>query len=235
MSLQRRMVAGGFWMATAASLVAALAILLFVTPNEESMGPIQKVFYIHLPMAINTFVACLVVFAASVGYLVQRQTWWDDLGVAAAKVAVLLATGVLATGMLWGKCAWGAWWSWTPRLTFSLMLWLLYVVYLMMRASVESPQRRAVVSAVYGVIAFLDVPLVWLSARLIPDPVHPASITLGEWSMKLTLGLWFVPVTLLTVGLIGWRYSLNRWQRQAVMDAEAADSPEPHGAARNLV
>jgi heme exporter protein C len=100
--------------------------------------------------------------------------------------------------MIWGHSAWGQWWTWSPRLTFSLVLWLLYVVYVMIRASIESPQRRALISAVYGTIAFLDVPLVWLSVRLMPD-IHPTSIALA-WPMKLTLIAWFVPVILLSAG-----------------------------------
>ena len=119
---------------------------------------------------------------------------WDDLAAAAAKVAVLLCSGVLITGMIWGRAAWGQWWTWSPRLTFSLILWLLYAVYLVLRSSIESGQRRAVVAAVYGLTAFLDVPLVWLSARLLPD-IHPSSVQLAG-PMKLTLLAWFVPVTL---------------------------------------
>src|SRR5512133_1020212 len=118
------------------------------------MGQIQKVFYIHLPVAICTFLACLVAFIASIGYLVQRKMNWDDLAASSAKVAVVLCTIVLITGMIWAKGAWGRWWTWSPRLTFSLMLWLLYVVYLIIRNSVDSSQRRALISAVYAVIAF---------------------------------------------------------------------------------
>jgi heme exporter protein C len=107
---------------------------------------------------------------------------------------------VLLTGMIWGRSAWGQWWTWSPRLTFSLVLWLLYVVYLMIRASIESPQRRGIVAAVYGIVAFLDVPLVYLSVRLMPD-IHPVSVQLAP-EMKLTLAVWFVPVLMLGAGLI---------------------------------
>jgi heme exporter protein C len=202
-----------YWTATAAAFTAATAMAVSYAPTEATMGPIQKVFYVHLPSAINTFVAFLVVFVASVGYLVQRKGWWDDLGAAAAKAGVLLCTVVLATGMIWGKGAWGAWWTWSPRLTFSLLLWLLYVVYLLVRTSIDSEQRRAVVAAAYGVVAFLDVPLVYLSARLLPD-IHPASITLAH-EMKLTLGFWFIPVTLLNVGFIVTGYAINARRRAA--------------------
>jgi heme exporter protein C len=209
---QRKMLTVTYWAVALLTLAASLALLATYTPEEATMGPVQKVFYLHLPMAINTFFACLVVFVASIGYLYQRQSWWDDLAAAGAKIAVLLCSGVLATGMIWGKCAWGQWWTWSPRLTFSLMLWLLYVVYLMVRASIESSQRRAIVSAVYGITAFLDVPLVWLSARLIPD-IHPAGVEMTG-AMKLTLLVWFVPVTMMAAGLIVARFNLNQLQRE---------------------
>jgi heme exporter protein C len=202
------------------TLSLGLLMAAYYAPTEATMGAIQKVFYVHLPLAINTFVAALVVFVASIGFLMQRTTWWDDVASAAAKVAVLFCGGVLITGMIWGRCAWGTWWTWSPRLTFSLMLWLLYVVYVMLRGSVESPERRAVISAVYGIIAFLDVPLVWLSARLMPD-IHPASVDL-ETPMRLTLIVWFVPITLICLGLIVARYQLNRKQRQCEAAAPMA-------------
>ena len=209
---------------TLGAFAACLAVVVFYTPTEATMGPVQKIFYVHLPIAINAFVACFVVFIASVGYLWQRKTAWDDLAAAAAKVAVVLCTGVLVTGMIWGRSAWGQWWTWSPRLTFSLMLWLLYVVYLMLRGSIESPQRRALVCAVYGLTAFLDVPLVWLSAKLIPE-IHPSSVAL-EPAMKLTLGLWFIPVTLATAGLIAARFALNRVARGAeVRPVESVSVP----------
>lgn len=212
-----------YWLATLAATAAALAMVAGYTPDEASMGQIQKIFYLHLPTAICTFLACLSCFVASIGYLAQRKTWWDDLGAASARVAVQLCSVVLITGMIWGRSAWGRWWTWSPRLTFSLVLWLLYVVYLMIRMSVESGQRRAIISAVYAVIAFLDVPLVYLSTRLMVD-IHPSSITLAA-PMKLTLAVWFVPVAMLGAGLIVTRFNLNRRRRalapRAVVEAAA--------------
>ncbi|MCC7144999.1 MAG: cytochrome c biogenesis protein CcsA [Phycisphaeraceae bacterium] len=200
-----------YWALTAATFAATTAMVFLYTPVEATMGPVQKIFYIHLPCAINTFVACLVVFAASVAYLATRQSYWDDLAYAAAKLAVLFCAVVLLTGMLWARSAWGIWWTWSPRLTFSLLLWLLYVVYLVIRSAVESPSRRAVVCAVYGLIAFLDVPLIHLSTRLMPD-IHPGSIHLDP-TMKLTLGLFFVPVTMLNIGLLMAGLAINRKRR----------------------
>ncbi len=210
MARKSGIILAGWWMLTIIAFAICVGVLLTYTPREQTMGDIQKIFYLHLPVAINTFVACLVCFVASVGYLLQRKMAWDDLASSSAKVAVLLCTIVLLTGMIWGRGAWGLWWTWSPRLTFSLMLWLLYVVYVIVRNSLDSPQRRAVVGAVYSIIAFLDVPLVYLSARLMPD-IHPASIGL-DGPMKVTLMAWFVPVTMATAGLIVSRYLLARTQ-----------------------
>jgi heme exporter protein C len=202
-----------YWTLTAIAFAFAGFLAIFYAPVESTMGVVQKIFYIHLPSAINTFVGFMIVFVASIGYLIQRKGWWDDLAVAAAKAGVLCCSVVLLTGMTWAKGAWGSWWTWSPRLTFSLLLWLLYVVYLIIRTSIDSEQRRALVAAAYGVVAFLDVPLVYVSARLLPD-IHPASITLAH-EMKLTLGLWFIPVTLLNIGFIAAGYALNARRRAA--------------------
>jgi len=224
MAGQRNWAWGGFIAVTMASLAAAL-LMAWQAPDDIEQGVMQKIFYVHLPLAINAFLACLTVFIASLGYLWQRRSWWDDLGAAGARVAVLLCTGVLLTGMIWARSAWNTWWAWTPRLTFSLMLWLLYVVYLMIRTSIESPQRRAVVAAVYGLSAFLDVPLVWLSARLIRDPFHPANVHLATTAMKITLVVWFVPVTLISAGLVVARFNLNRRVREDERNTAAETVP----------
>jgi len=211
-----------YWLATFSLFGVAALLLSVYTPTEATMGAIQKIFYLHLPVAIATFASCLVCFVASVGYAWQREMRWDRLAAAAAGVAVILCSVVLMTGMIWGRGAWGRWWTWSPRLTFSLVLWLLYVVYLMIRASIESPERRALVAAVYGIIAFLDVPLVYLSVRLMPD-IHPVSVSLAP-SMRLTLAVWFVPVFMLAAGLIAARFALD--ERLATLRARAVvDEP----------
>jgi heme exporter protein C len=207
-----------YWLVTAVLFAAVVTTIFAWTPTEATMGTVQKVFYLHLPVAINTFLACMVTFIASIGYLWQRRQVWDDLAVSSAKVAVLLCSVVLLTGMIWGHSAWGRWWTWSPRLTFSLVLWLLYVSYLVIRPSIESRQRRALVSAVYGVVAFLDVPLVYLSVKLMPD-IHPSSISLAP-EMKLTLMLSFVPVTMLAAGLIAARYRLQRAETLSIQQAD---------------
>ena len=203
----------GYWV-IAALLFAGGVVLVFAwTPTEATMGPVQKIFYLHLPAAINTFLALMVCFIASVGYLWKRQQQFDDLALAGAKVGVLRGSLVLLTGMLWSRSAWGTWWTWSPRLTFSLVLWLLYTVYLVIRPSIEGQQRRAMISAVYGIVAFVDVPLVYLSVKLMPD-IHPTSIALAP-AMQWTLGYWFLPITMINIGLLAVAYRLHR--REALL------------------
>ena len=213
-----------YWLLAAALLVNAVALMAFYAPVEATMGPIQKIFYVHLPSAITTFLACLVCFVASIGFAWQRDRRWDQLAVSAARVAVAFCSVVLVTGMIWGRSAWGQWWTWSPRLTFSLVLCLLYVVYLMIRASIESPQRRAIIAAVYGIIAFLDVPLVYLSVKLMPD-IHPTSVQLA-WPMKVTLVAWLAPVLMIGAGLI---VVLHRRERRR--DERTLAAAQPQGAA----
>ena len=233
MSTVKKNIWTAYWLTTAVLFAAAVVMVFTWTPTEATMGSVQKVFYLHLPVAINTFLACGVTFIASIGYLWQRRQVWDDLAASSAKVAVLLCSIVLLTGMIWGHSAWGQWWTWSPRLTFSLVLWLLYVAYLVIRPSIESRQRRALVSAVYGTVAFLDVPLVYLSVKLMPD-IHPSSIALAP-EMKLTLLSCFVPVTMLAAGLIAARFRLQRAETLSMQEADDL-SPDviPVGSAGGL-
>lgn len=177
-----------------------------LAPIDATWGPIQKLLYLHLPVAANTFIAALIVCIASVGYISGRQQKWDDLAHAAAAMTVLNGTVLLITGMFWAKISWGQWWTWSPRMTFSLILWVLYAVYLLLRARIHSAERRAVVSSIYGVVAFLDVPLLYLSVKLLPD-VHPTSSGMTP-AMYSTLWIWMVGITMFSLGTIALRYEL---------------------------
>jgi heme exporter protein C len=205
----RRLFWPGYWALTGVLVAVGLALVAFYAPIGTDEGSIQKTFYFHLPVAMTTFLACFVVFLASLWYLWQRAAWSDDLAHAAAEVAALYCSVVLLTGMIWAKAAWGQWWEWSPRLTLSLVLWLLYVVYLVLRPRITSPDRRAVVCAVYGVIAFLDVPLVYFSVQLMPEEMHTASVELSP-AMRQTMFFWMLPVVLLCLGFIRARYSVLR-------------------------
>lgn len=178
----------------------ALGVSRVVDIPAGGSGEVSKLIFIHLPAAVIALGGALVVFIASVGYLGWRTREWDRLAHAAAEVTVVNATVLLLTGIFWAKSVWGQWWIISPRLTFSFILWLLFVVYLVMRSRIPQADRRATMCAVYGVISFLDVPLLYLSVKLLPDK-HPMSSGLSHETAG-TLAIWFVGMGLLAVGTI---------------------------------
>ena len=151
---------------------------LFVAPDERTMHAAQRIFYFHVPSWIAMFVSFFVAVIGSIAYLRSRSPKWDWLAVAGAEVGVVCCTIGLMTGPLWGKPAWGIWWTWDARLTTTFILWLLYISYLLLRGMVEDAERRARVSAVFGLFAFLDVPLVYMSNRFWRTQ-HPAPVFFG--------------------------------------------------------
>ncbi len=153
------------------SVCAALALAVsqyFIwvyAPVEETMGQVQKIFYIHLPMAWWALMSFFVVFVASILLLAKKDPFWDRLAGASAEIGVLFSTLALITGSLWGKPIWGVWWTWDPRLTTTLIMWFVYASYLLLRQAGAGGERGPVVRAALGIVAFLDVPLVFISAR----------------------------------------------------------------------
>lgn len=154
-------------------MVAALYMAFIEAPREKTMGDLQRIFYFHVPIAIAGMTAFAVNFAASLMVLIRKNRWWDHLALAAAEIGVVFFVIVLVTGSIWAKPEWLVWWTWSPRLTASLILCLLYAAYLLIRNYIEDPERRALVCAVFGIIAFLDAPLVWFSIRWWRD-IHPS-------------------------------------------------------------
>ena len=125
------------------------------------MGAVQKIFYFHVPLAAMTFLAVFVLLAGAAGYLWTRRAVWDHLSVAATEVSLVFCTLVLITGPIWAKPAWGIWWTWEAKLTTTLVLWLLLAGILLARAYASSPEQGARIGSVLGVVAALDVPIVY--------------------------------------------------------------------------
>ena len=159
-------------------LGAAAYGALYVAPTERTMGPIQRIFYLHVPSAWTGLTAFFICFIANVLYVVRRQPRWDWLGVSAAEVGLAFTTVVLVTGPIWAHPVWGMWWTWDARLTSTFILWLLYAAYLLLRTLVEEPDRRALFSALFGIFAFIDVPLVFGSIRWWRTQ-HPQPVVMG--------------------------------------------------------
>lgn len=147
------------------NIAIGLYMALLYAPMERTMGDAQRIFYFHVPSAWVGFLAFFVVFLASLMYLWRRERKWDAVALSAAEIGVVFTTLVLLTGPLWAKKAWGAFWVWDARLTTTLVLWMIYIGYLMLRSTADG-ERRARFSAVLGIIGFLDVPIIYVSVTL---------------------------------------------------------------------
>ena len=168
-------------------ILGAVAVLLvlaggyaafFIAPTERTMGLLQRIFYFHAATAWAGMDAFAVCFIANLLYVWKRKQSFDALGVASAEVGLVCTTVVLITGPIWAKPAWGIWWTWDARLTSTFVLWLLYISYLLLRSLIEEPDRRALLSALFGIFAYIDVPLVFFSIRWWRTQ-HPAPVIMG--------------------------------------------------------
>ena len=172
-------------------LGAAAYGALYVAPTERTMGSIQRIFYLHVSSAWTGLTAFFICFVANLLYVWRRQSQWDWLGVSAAEAGLAFTTVVLVTGPIWAHPVWGMWWTWDARLTSTFVLWLLYVAYLLLRTLVEEPDRRALVSALFGIFAFIDVPLVFGSIRWWRTQ-HPQPVVMGGTGSGLDPTMWRV-------------------------------------------
>ena len=147
---------------------------MYIAPREATMGDVQRIFYYHLPSAWIAFLLFFVNFLASIWYLFRRSTGADALALASAEVGVSFCTIVLITGPLWARPVWGIWWTWDARLTSTLVLWLIYVSYLVLRHYATGGQVP-VLAAALGIFGFVDVPIVYMAIRWFrtqhPQPV----------------------------------------------------------------
>lgn len=188
----------------ALALVSGIALagcqwLIFVyAPTEATLGIIQKIFYMHMPLALWGMFSFLLVFAGSIVFLWRKSLWIDNLCAAAAEIGLLFSGLALISGMIWAKRSWGVWWTWDPRLATTLVMWFGYAAYLLLRSLDIADQRRRMVCAAAGIIAFLDVPLVFLSARIFRS-IHPAVLGSREGGLDPQMKL----VLIVCIGAMG--------------------------------
>lgn len=157
-----------------AALGFAAWMIFEFAPEEVSMGPVQRIVYVHVAVAWCALANCIAMGCAAGVYLVRRDMAWDSRSQACAEVGWLCTTLTLATGSLWAHEAWNTWWTWEPRLTASLILWLVYAAYFLIRSSLDDPDRRARIGAAVAVIALADVPMVIMATRWFRG-IHPVS------------------------------------------------------------
>ncbi len=160
---------------SAALMMAALYMVFMYVPTDRETGAIQRIFYFHVPVAWTAFFAFFITFIAGILYLVKRKPHWDFVAAASAEIGLVFTTLVLVTGSIWAKPVWGVWWTWDARLTSSLVLWLIYVAYFIVRSYVSEEERRFRYAAVVGIIGFVDVPVVALAIQLWRT-AHPSAV-----------------------------------------------------------
>ncbi len=159
-------------------VIAAAYAAFYIAPEERTMGTIQRIFYFHVGCAWAGMDAFVICFIGNLLFVWRRQQKYDWIAVASAEVGLVLTTIVLITGPIWAKPVWGIYWTWDARLTSTFVLWLLYVSYLLLRTLIEEPERRALLSSLFGIFAFLDVPLVFGAIRWWRTQ-HPAPVIMG--------------------------------------------------------
>ena len=155
---------------SALMVLVAIYLALVGAPDanlqSETGRYAQRIIYFHIATAWVGFLAFFVTFVAGIGYLRSGARKWDLVALASAELGTAFMLGVLISGSIWAKAAWGTWWVWDERLTISLIQFLIYVGYLMLRSAVEDPARRARFAAVYGIVAFLSVPINFIAIRM---------------------------------------------------------------------
>jgi heme exporter protein C len=198
-------------LATAATLTAAFTLVFFYAPLDADQGFVQKIFYVHVPLAIVTLGGFVAGGVMAIAHLRTGDRRWDLRSYVAIHLSLILGLGVLVTGAIWAKASWGHWWVWDePTLVSFLIVFLLYATYQPLRFSIEDPERQARYASVFAITAGAFVPLNFLAVRLAQSLTHPRvlSSTGGSMpgSMRLTFLISLAAMALLFVTL--WKYEL---------------------------
>jgi heme exporter protein C len=198
--------------ATAVTLTVAFALVFFYAPLDADQGFVQKIFYVHVPMAIVALGGFVAGGIMAIKHLRSGDRSWDMRSYVAIHMSIILGFGVLATGAIWAKASWGHWWVWDePVLVSFLVVVLLYCVYYPLRFSIEDPDRQARYSSVFAIAAGAFVPLNFIAVRLAETYTHPRVLSQTGGSlpgeMRLTFLVALLGMTLLFVTL--WKLELT--------------------------
>ena len=192
-------------------LFLAIYLVFSYAPIETTMLEVQKIFYFHVSSALTVFLAFGVTCLFSLLYLIKRKDKFDTVAAASAELGIVFCTIVLLTGPIWAKPAWNTWWNWEPRLTSTLILWLMYIGYFILRSALTG-EKKKVYSAVLGILAFLDVPIVYFSVEIWQGNLHPDTDT--KWNlapeMVITWMLTWFALTVVYVFVLMVRYEMER-------------------------
>jgi heme exporter protein C len=221
-------------LASVAALAAAFALVFGYAPMDADQGLIQKIFYLHVPLAIVALCGFVAAGVMGIAYLRSGDRRWDVRSYVAIHLSIVFAVAVLATGSIWARAAWGHWWVWSePTLVSFLIVFLLYCCYQPLRFSIEDPERQARYAAVFAVVAGAFVPLNFVAVRLAQAFTHPRVLSATGGNMPGSMRLAFlaalgaialVYVTLWRIEIASKEASgqLRRLRRRYESAAEAA-------------
>jgi heme exporter protein C len=220
--------------ATFVTLSAALALVFFYAPNDADQGFVQKIFYIHVPMAIVSLCGFAAGGVMAIGYLRTRDSRWDLRSYVAIHLSLILGVGVLLTGSIWARASWGHWWVWDePTLVSFLIVFLLFATYQPLRFSIEDRERQARYASVFAITAGAFVPLNFLAVRLAQAYTHPRVLSTTGGAMPGSMRMTFL-VALLGMALLFvtfWKYEMANkhaaGQLRALRRALGEDVPAP--------
>jgi len=201
----------GLAVASALVLSVAFALAFFYAPLDADQGFVQKIFYLHVPMAIVCLGGFIFGGICAIGLLRTGDRKWDLRSYVAIHLSLILGVGVLLTGMIWAKASWGSWWVWEePTLVAFLVAFLLYATYQPLRFSIEDPEKQARYAAVFAVVAGAFVPLNFLAVRLAESLVHPRVLTATGGTMPGAMRLTFIVAVVGMTGLFVtlWKYEM---------------------------
>jgi heme exporter protein C len=167
--------------------IISIYLALIYTPSHETMGDIQRIFYFHVSSAWVSYLAFGVTFAAGLLYLKSRDLKWDTIAFSSAEIGIIFCTLGIITGSLWAKSVWDVFWRWEDiKLFITLVLWLVFVAYLALRANAKSRTSKANLSAVFGIIGFICIPLSF-GANRIWQQYHPTILASQEGSLQASM------------------------------------------------
>ena len=191
-------------LATALGFAATLYLGLVAAGTDIQQGPVQRIFYIHMPAFFGAFTAFGLTVAGGIMTLARKSEKWDKIAVAGVEVGLAFSLINLLTGSIWARPIWNTWWTWDPRLTSAAVMCLTYAAYLMLRAGIEDESRRRALMSVYGILAFVTVLITLFIIRVVPETIHPvivgASPQNAQGSFEATSGV----VMALTPSLLLW-------------------------------
>ena len=218
------------------TIAVALSLVFFYAPNDADQGFIQKIFYVHVPLAIVALLGFIAAGFLAIAHLRTRKDVWDHRSYVAIHISVIFGVGVLATGAIWAKASWGKWWVWDePTLVSFLIVFLLYATYYPLRYSIEDPGRRARYASVFAVTAGAFVPVNFIAVRLAENLVHPRVLnaTAGDMpgEMRLTFLVSLLGIALLYLTLIKLELTSKHARAQLKRIRKLLEADPPAGAA----